>query len=181
MTVINSDDAEAKAALIAANLMVASARTAPKALGVDKITAAIVVGEEKEKIADKMEEIIDAPIPKERLEKQAMNIRNADAVVLIGVKINGKADDFERTFRLVDLGIAIGSAVKTASLLNVDNRVMYTAGKAARDLKFIEGDVVFGIPIAIRGCNIFFDRYDPAKISWQNKLQPRRIKQKEIS
>ncbi|MEM2320043.1 MAG: ferredoxin domain-containing protein, partial [Candidatus Bathyarchaeia archaeon] len=77
------------------------------------------------------------------------------------------------TMRLVDLGIAIGSAVKTASILNVDNRVMFTVGRAAQNLKLIDGDVVFGIPISIRGSNIFFDRYDPLKAQWQEKLPPR--------
>jgi len=38
-------------------------------------------------------------------------------------------------FKLLDLGIAIGSAVRTASLLNVDNRIMFRAGTAARKLK----------------------------------------------
>ena len=33
--------------------------------------------------------------------------------------------------RLLDLGIALGSAVKTAQIHNVDNRIMYRAGVAA--------------------------------------------------
>lgn len=178
MTVINSDEAEFSAALTVANLMVASARTAPKAMGVDNITAAIVTGEDKDKLADRMTEAPSLPIPQERVQKQAMNVRNADVVVLIGVKIGANADETQRILRLIDLGIAIGSAVKTASLLNVDNRVMYTVGKAAQDLKMIEGDVVFGIPISIRGSNIFFDRYDPIKAIWQDKLPPRKISNK---
>ena len=33
--------------------------------------------------------------------------------------------------KISDLGIAVGSAVKTASIHNVDNRIMYTAGFVA--------------------------------------------------
>ncbi|MEM3703332.1 MAG: DUF2148 domain-containing protein [Candidatus Bathyarchaeia archaeon] len=170
MVVINSDNAEAEAALIAAKLMVASARTAPKARGVDKVTAAIVAGDDKDRLADEMARISDFQIPGERIQKQVMNVKNADAIVLVGVKIDDVRNEAERTMRLVDLGIAIGSAVKTASILNVDNRVMFTAGRAAQNLKLVDGDVVFGIPISIRGSNIFFDRYDPLKAQWQEKL-----------
>ena len=58
----------------------------------------------------------------------------------------------------MDLGIAVGSAVKTASMLNVDNRIMYRIGVVARKMKLIEGDVVLGIPLSATGKNIFFDR-----------------------
>jgi len=61
-------------------------------------------------------------------------------------------------WQLVDLGIALGSAVKTASLANIDNRIMYTLGVAARKLGMIKGEVVLGIPLAVTGKNIFFDR-----------------------
>ncbi|MEM2369872.1 MAG: DUF2148 domain-containing protein [Candidatus Bathyarchaeia archaeon] len=180
MVVIKSDDAEIEAAFTAACLMVASARTAPKAHGIDKITAAIVMGEDKEKLANKIAEMPDLPLPKERLLKNVMNIKNADAVVLIGVKMGDEKDEQRRIMRLVDLGIAIGSAVKTASILNIDNRIMFTAGKAAQNLKLVDGDVIFGIPISVRGSNIFFDRYDPLKASWQEKLPSRELKRARL-
>lgn len=176
MVIIKSDDAEMEAVLAVANLMVASARTAPKARGIDMITSAIVMGDEKEELANKMAEMSNLLVSEERIRKQVMNVKNADAVVLIGVKIDDEKDENERIMRLVDLGIAIGSAVKTASMLNIDNRVMITVGKAAQDLKLIDGDVVFGIPISVRGSNIFFDRYDPMKKSWQERLPPRELK-----
>jgi uncharacterized ferredoxin-like protein len=59
---------------------------------------------------------------------------------------------------MVDLGIAVGSAVKTAQVFNVDNRVMYRAGAAARWAKLVDWDFVLGIPLAATGKNIFFDR-----------------------
>ncbi|HEM61508.1 MAG TPA: hypothetical protein ENO24_04395, partial [Chloroflexi bacterium] len=58
----------------------------------------------------------------------------------------------------LDLGIAIGSAVKTAALLNVDNRVMYRIGPVAREMGLIDADVVIGIPLSATGKSIYFDR-----------------------
>jgi uncharacterized ferredoxin-like protein len=58
----------------------------------------------------------------------------------------------------IDLGIAIGSAVKMAMDLNADNRIMYTVGAAAKKLQLIDGDIFMGIPISIKGKNPFFDR-----------------------
>ncbi|HNI42009.1 MAG TPA: ferredoxin domain-containing protein, partial [Methanoregulaceae archaeon] len=61
--------------------------------------------------------------------------------------------------KMTDLGIAIGSAAKTASLHNLDNRIMYTAGVAGLSLGWMEGcSVAYGIPVSVTGKNIFFDR-----------------------
>lgn len=61
--------------------------------------------------------------------------------------------------KVTDLGIAVGSAVKTASLLNLDNRVMYTAGVAALGLGWLPDCTVgYGIPVSATGKNIYFDR-----------------------
>jgi uncharacterized ferredoxin-like protein len=56
------------------------------------------------------------------------------------------------------MGIALGSAVKTASMLNVDNRIMYRIGTVVRHTKLVDWDFVMGIPLAATGKNIFFDR-----------------------
>ena len=58
----------------------------------------------------------------------------------------------------VDLGVAMGSAVKIASELNADNRIMYSVGVAAKALGVIEADVIVGIPLSAEGKNIYFDR-----------------------
>ncbi|WP_245619006.1 ferredoxin domain-containing protein [Methanogenium cariaci] len=56
-------------------------------------------------------------------------------------------------------GIAVGSAVKTASIHNLDNRVMYSAGVAALSLDWLpECSVAYAIPVRAAGKNIFFDR-----------------------
>jgi len=72
-----------------------------------------------------------------------------------------KGEDFTGPiciFEAMDLGIALGSAVKTASEMNIDNRLMYTLGAAAKDLKLLDADVIIGIPLSATGKNIYFDR-----------------------
>jgi uncharacterized ferredoxin-like protein len=67
-------------------------------------------------------------------------------------------------FKALDLGIALGSAVKTASFLNVDNRIMYRIGTAARRLQMLPNvNVVMGIPLSASGKNIYFDRPQKTK------------------
>ena len=61
--------------------------------------------------------------------------------------------------RSADLGIAVGSAVKTASILNVDNRIMFSAGTAALALGFLpHSTIAFGIPLSVTGKSPYFDR-----------------------
>ena len=61
--------------------------------------------------------------------------------------------------KILDLGIALGSVVKKASSLNVDNRLFYTIGVGAMKLKLLpDADIVIGIPLSAKGKNIYFDR-----------------------
>jgi len=148
--IISSIDAEKDAAMTVAKLMLTAARTAPKAGGMDSIVTAILNGEEKEKLSETMERV-----GKERewdwVIRDSKNVKDADAVVLVGVT---SAD----TYKLIDLGIALGSAAKIASEMNVDNRIMLSVGMAAQELKLLDAEVVLGIPLSIKGKNIFFDR-----------------------
>ena len=60
----------------------------------------------------------------------------------------------------MDLGIAIGSAVSMAADARVDNRVMFSVGRAAMEMKLL-GDRVsqmVGIPLCVSGKSPFFDR-----------------------
>ncbi len=61
-------------------------------------------------------------------------------------------------FQSIDLGIALGSAVKLAAELCIDNRIMYTIGVAAKDLGLLDSDVIMGIPLAVTGKSPYFDR-----------------------
>ena len=61
-------------------------------------------------------------------------------------------------FKLLDFGIALGSAVKTASIMNADNRIMYRIGAVAYEMKLMDSSVIMGIPLSSTGKSIFFDR-----------------------
>lgn len=170
--------------LYAAKLMVVSARTAPKSGGVDDILSMTVFGEKKEKLAEEMDKIAEER-GINRFKRDAENVRNSEAVVLIGVKGTqlygldcggcgcSSCDEFQKKekmvgldfeglmciFKLLDLGIALGSAVKTASILDVDNRVMYRVGAVAKRFDMLpEASVIMGIPVSAKGKNIYFDR-----------------------
>jgi uncharacterized ferredoxin-like protein len=170
-----SREAEESAVLLVANLMCAAARTAPKARGMDDIETRII-REEKERLADKMEEIgreFDVPF----FIRDADNVRRSVLVVLIGTRITPhnlspcgfcgfsnceemKVKGGVCAFSINDLGIAVGSAVSIASLHHIDNRIMFSAGYAALKLGLLPTDVkvAFGIPLSCTGKNIFFDR-----------------------
>jgi uncharacterized ferredoxin-like protein len=187
LPVVTSKEGENQGLLRAAGLMMVSCRTAPKSGGVDDIETVLVTGEEKDKIAAQMDNIgngrgIDG------FKRDADNVKRSEAILLVGV--NGRKSfslscgacghatcqefdaaaqvsglDFEGptcVFKALGLGIALGSAVKTASDLNVDNRIMYRAGTAAKLLGYLSGSsVVMGIPISASGKSIYFDRKWP--------------------
>ncbi len=163
--------------------MAISARTAPKAAGRDSLEIVLVTGEDKKKLSDYMRRLAEERnIP--NFTRDAMGVEVSSAVLLIGVwgdetiGLNCGACGFENcselkkaekkegrdfrgpscAYKIMDLGIALGSAVKTASILNVDNRIMYRIGTAARALGMAKSDVVMGIPLASAGKSPFFDR-----------------------
>lgn len=93
-------------------------------------------------------------------------MRNSKVLLLIGCKIveimGNRMTDIgiseDMILSILNLGIALGSAVKTASLLNVDNRIMFTVGRAAMKMKLLDADIVLGIPLNASPKNIYFDR-----------------------
>jgi uncharacterized ferredoxin-like protein len=181
---IEGQIAEKDAILEVAKLMLVSARTAPKSGGIDDVLTLIVCGEKKDAIADEMERMAEER-NLEGFNRDAKNVRDSEAVILVGIK--GKKSfgldcgacgyktckqfDLEKRkigkdfvgptclFKALDLGRALGSAAKTAGMLNVDNRIMYRAGTAALKLKLLpEGTAIIGIPISVKGKSIYFDR-----------------------
>ena len=182
--VIGSENGEREAVLEAAKLMLAAARTAPKTAGVDDVMTLIVYGKEKDAIADKMEEIgVERKI--EGFRRDAKNVRDSIAVVLIAVRGDRSIGldcggcgyegcrEFDEAsqksgkdfigptciFKALDLGIALGSAAKTASMLDIDNRIMYRIGTAAMRLKMLpEASVIMGVPLSSKGKSPYFDR-----------------------
>ena len=184
MPIITSKEGEAQGLLRAAALMMISSRTAPKSGGVDDIETILITGEEKAELVAEMEKMRD-----ERnidgFKRDADSVRRSEAVLVVGV--NGKRSfglscgacghatcqkfdaaprvsglDFEGPtciFKAMDLGVALASAAKMASDLNVDNRIMYRAGTAAKRLGYLsQSNVVMGIPISAFGKSIYFDR-----------------------
>ncbi|ADU97338.1 ferredoxin domain-containing protein [Thermovibrio ammonificans] len=159
-----------------AELMCCSAITAPKGKGVNLLYTKIFEGTEKDQVADLMEKIgREKEIP--FFVRDAANVRDSLLVVFIGTEVKPRGVPFcgfcgfencEKSqaagaycaYAVGDLGIAIGSAVKVASDNNVDNRIMFSFGKAAIEGGFVPESVKlgYGIPLSVSGKNIFFDR-----------------------
>ena len=167
---IDRDRAVKRAVVSAAELMVVSAVTAPKARGMDNLVVKVLEERgELLRLAEEMEGL--APEYGAFFARDADNVRNSDAVLLIGCKVidiglkqpKEMAHDLNLVMSLLNLGIAIGSAVKTASMLNVDNRVMYTAGLAAKRLGLVDADIVVGVPLSAKAKSIYFDRKWPRR------------------
>ena len=63
-------------------------------------------------------------------------------------------------YNSMDLGIALSSAVGIANQFHIDNRLMYSIGRASLELGLLDKDIkqAIGIPLSATGKNIFFDR-----------------------
>jgi uncharacterized ferredoxin-like protein len=164
---------------VVAELMCIAARTAPKSAGQDFVVTGILEGDACRELGEAMARYGERT-GKRSFDRDGGNVADSPVVVLIGLK-DAKAvglncgacgadkcirtNTFEAEFRgpqcayrLLDMGIALGSAVKTASMLNVDNRIMYRIGAVARELGLIDADYVMGIPLSATGKSIYFDR-----------------------
>ena len=171
-----SAELEKQAALQVASLMAAAARTAPKTRGVDNIkTVAIDDEATRGRLVAKMREIAAAE-NRPSLARDAGNIENSPAVLVIGVESNPAGincgycghptcDALEHAggvcaFNSMDLGIAAASAAEVAGRLHIDNRLMFSIGRAGLDLGFFDSKVrqALGIPLSVTGKSPFFDR-----------------------
>jgi uncharacterized ferredoxin-like protein len=63
--------------------------------------------------------------------------------------------------RDIDLGIAVGSAARTASLLGVDTRCQTRVAVAARKLGLISADIAVALSVSVTHKNLGFDRAMP--------------------
>jgi uncharacterized ferredoxin-like protein len=171
-----SVELEKSAALQVAALMAAAARTAPKTRGIDNVkTLAIDDEPTKQKLIARMREI-GTNEARPSVTRDAENIQNSPAVVVIGVESNaaglncgycGKAScealeeaDGVCAFNSIDLGIATASAAEVAGQFHADNRIMFSIGRACLDLGLFGPKVkqALGIPLSVTGKNPFFDR-----------------------
>ena len=173
--------------ILVAGLMAAAARTAPKAGGKDFLEIVVVSAEADLKaIADRMAQYAPQSTNESFWLRDADNIAGAHAVLLIGLRkavaagydcgacgfstckeflARRAAEDKPMGYagpqcamRMMDVGAALSSAAKAASLLSVDCRVQQRVGAAARALGFIDAEVAMGIPLGIYGKSPFFDR-----------------------
>lgn len=168
--------AEKNAILNTAEKMCAAAKTAPKTKGLDKIRTAILTGDEKDALSQMMKKIgemhsIDFFI------RDSKNVSNSEAVVLIGIASGARGVPFcsfcghedcsamqesggHCAYDDIDLGIAIGSAAAIAADNRIDNRVMFSAGKAAMQVNLLGDDIakILGISLSTTGKSIYFDR-----------------------
>ena len=176
-----------QASMMAAQLMAASMRTAPKAGGKDFLEIVVVDEEETlKRVSAKMAEYAPDSTNEAFWSRDSANIGACHALVLVGLRrfVTAGYDcggcgyptcaEFSKhrqenvtemgytgphcVMRMMDMGVALASAAKTASLLNIDNRVQQRVGAAARSLGLINAEVVMGIPLGVFGKSPFFDR-----------------------
>ncbi|MCL2391554.1 MAG: DUF2148 domain-containing protein [Oscillospiraceae bacterium] len=172
--IYSSTTTERSAAMQAAELMSAAARTAPKACGIDLTETMILDGEDKDRLTAAMREIGGGG--DSFFFRDAGNVDACHCIVLVGAGVKARGlncglcgvkscakagkDGIACALSVNDLGIAVGSAAATAMDLRMDNRVLYTAGMAALKLKLFADEIkmCFGIGLSTSGKNIFFDR-----------------------
>jgi len=157
-----------------ANCIMIAAQTAPKGRGMDCLSIKTINEQEKNELILLMKKISEQENAAFFF-RDAENIQQSDAVILVGCQsemrglncgLCGHTHCTEKphnqpcAFNITDLGIAIGSAVSTAMQFKIDNRIMYSAGKAATLLNLLGEKItcIFAIPISVSKKNIYFDR-----------------------
>lgn len=177
MMIIFDKDLEKDAVMEVARLMAAAARTAPKGKGADTITTALITADDKDRVAKRMEKIArDEDIP--FFKRDADNIYQVPAVLVIGTVFKPLGiphcgdcgyDDCRScqeegsgrcNFNIIDLGIALAAAVSVAGLHHIDNRIMFSCGKAVLELGMLPAEVqmAYAIPLSVTSKSPFFDR-----------------------
>ncbi len=167
-----------EAVLEAAREVMLAVRTSPKTRGLDNMTILVADGEDKEKLAAKMDEInarSDGKRP--TFVRDAKGLRLASAALLVGMKVpayglncgwcgfptceeKGRNPAVPCAFPVIDLGIGAGVAAARLSDKHIDNRMMFSMGYAALQLGWFDKDVkvALGFPLSVSGKNPYFDR-----------------------
>ncbi|MEG0291787.1 MAG: DUF2148 domain-containing protein [Anaerovoracaceae bacterium] len=181
---IISDIAEKEIVIQVAKQMLTAARTAPKAHGDDSIVALALTDEDKDALALRTKELGEE-YKQDFMIRDSKMIKHCHAVVLIGVKDEtagvGKVCQFcgfencgkamkagaDCALKVTDLGIAVGSAVSIAADNRIDNRVFFSAGKAALTLGLLGENVklAYAIPLGADGKSVFFDRISSPQLA----------------
>ena len=173
--ITNERDTRRERVINVANAMMTAARTAPKGKGFDIIEIKLVTGKDIQTLSEAMLKY-NEKTGLMFVARDAENILHSDAIVLIGTKqkihnLNcaycgfptceekQKHHEVPCSLNSVDVGIAIGSACAVAADARVDTRVMFSAGRVALELGWMnECSNVYGIPVSCSSKNPFFDR-----------------------
>lgn len=176
--ITKSAEMEARAVDQVVELMALAARTAPKAKGVDNLVVVAIRAKVKDQLAAEMRRIVQEENGLPSFERDAGNVDKAAVVLLLGQRVKplgprpcgycGYKDCEENlknsglcAISIGDLGIALGSAVSVAAAHHADNRIMFTAGRAAINLNLFDDNevrIAYGIPISVSAKSPFFDR-----------------------
>jgi len=176
--ITKSAEMEARAVDQVVELMALAARTAPKAKGVDNLLVVAIRAKVKDQLAAEMRRIVQEENGLPNFERDAGNVDKAAVVLLLGQRVKplgprpcgycGYKDCEENlknsglcAISIGDLGIALGSAVSVAAAHHADNRIMFTAGRAAINLNLFDDKevrIAYGIPLSVSAKSPFFDR-----------------------
>jgi len=158
-----------------AEFMCLAARTAPKARGMDNIETLIVPVSKIPGLCSHMRRMAKRD-NRRSIGRDAQNLKDVRTIVLIGTRVvpiglNCGFCGFKTcaaltkskgvcAYNSLDLGIAVGSAVSVAARFHADNRIMYSAGKAAIECGLFKTPIkiAMAIPLSATGKNPFFDR-----------------------
>jgi uncharacterized ferredoxin-like protein len=158
-----------------AEFMCVAARTAPKTRGRDNLQIIILNASEKKKVISRMKRIAKRD-SRPSCERDAKSIKDSGPIVVAGTKREAiglncgfcgysTCAELSRTkgvcaYNAMDLGIALGSSAALAGRFHIDNRLMFSIGKAAMEEGILGKGIVqaIGIPLSATGKNPYFDR-----------------------
>jgi len=184
MKIIYEQELREEAILEVAKRMMTAARTAPKAKGTDNVVIALLKENGIKEVSEKLKEMARRDNLPDFFLRDAVNILSAKAMVIFGTRIipmglspcgmcgfancteKNEHPDHPCVFNTGDLGIAMGSAASVAMDNRVDNRIMYTVGRALLEMGVLGEDVkiIYGMPLSVSGKNPFMDRDKDALI-----------------
>ncbi len=178
MSIIRESNIISETVLSIAKEMIIAARTAPKGKGKNTLEMFVVEGNEIIKLSDTLGRM-GTDLNIEFYKRDAENLLHSTAIVIIGTEIKplglneicqlcgfnncSEKEQYPNTpcvFNTGDLSLAIGSAISKAADLRIDNRVMFSIGKAAIKSKLFTKNIkiAYGIPLSATSKNPFFDR-----------------------
>ncbi len=178
MPLIREENIREETVINLAQKMMIAARTAPKGKGKDTLEMLILSGKDIINLSNALSEMAQK-LNVDFYRRDAENVLQAEAVLLIGTEIKplglneicqlcGFSNCKEKekhpntpcVFNTGDLNLALGSAVSLAADFRIDNRIMFSLGKAALKAKLFNKDIkiAYGIPLSASSKNPFFDR-----------------------